>query len=94
MQWEQLRVVWWSRPSQRGWNHIAGLLRSGSNHLMTQVYNFTGTLTGTPTPPGGGNGNGGDPILVAPVTTGLPNPWKYAACYVYVCHPLTDRTGD
>lgn len=47
-----------------------------------QVYNFTGTLTGKPTPPDGGDP--GNPVLVAPVNSGLPAPWKYAACYVYV----------
>ena len=45
-----------------------------------QVYNFTGTLSGEPT---GGNGNqGGGNSDVGPVTSGLPAPWTYAACYV------------
>ncbi|RPD53575.1 galactose oxidase [Lentinus tigrinus ALCF2SS1-7] len=52
----------------------------GPNRL--NVYNFTGTLTGTPTPPGGGNpGNPGNPV-VAPVLSGLPSTWEYAACFV------------
>jgi hypothetical protein len=44
----------------------------GPNRLS--VYNYTGTL---PTTPPGGDG-------VLPVTTGLPAPWSYSACYVYV----------
>ncbi|KAI0641646.1 hypothetical protein C8Q79DRAFT_918971 [Trametes meyenii] len=51
-------------------------LCGGPNRL--NVYNFTGTLSG---PPGQGGG-GGLPIDVAPVKTGLPAPWTYAACYV------------
>ncbi|KAI0631805.1 hypothetical protein C8Q77DRAFT_1219134 [Trametes polyzona] len=31
---------------------------------------------------GGGGGGGPTPIDVAPVKTGLPTPWSYAACYV------------
>ncbi|KAI0764219.1 hypothetical protein BD413DRAFT_483077 [Trametes elegans] len=51
----------------------------GPNRL--NVYNFTGTLTGTPGQ-GGGGGGGGTPIDVSPVKSGLPPPWTYAACYV------------
>lgn len=43
-----------------------------------QVYNFTGTLPHGPTPVGGGGGG----VPVFPVTSGLPTPWEYAACYV------------
>ncbi|PIL32445.1 hypothetical protein GSI_05147 [Ganoderma sinense ZZ0214-1] len=54
-------------------------LCGGPNAL--NVYNFTGTITGTPgVPPGGGPGTG--PVLVNPVTSGLPNNFTYAACYV------------
>ncbi|KAI0808290.1 hypothetical protein C8Q74DRAFT_1189458 [Fomes fomentarius] len=52
----------------------------GPNRL--NVYNFTGTLPGPPKAPGGGNGNGGTPVLVSPVTSGLPGNWAYGACYV------------
>jgi len=49
----------------------------GPNRL--NVYNYTGTNLPTnpnppPPPPGGGN--------VFPVTSGLPAPWNYSACYV------------
>ncbi|KIP07197.1 hypothetical protein PHLGIDRAFT_513029 [Phlebiopsis gigantea 11061_1 CR5-6] len=48
----------------------------GPNRL--NVYNFTGTLPHGPTPVGGGGGG----VPVFPVTSGLPTPWEYAACYV------------
>jgi hypothetical protein len=58
----------------------------GPNRLA--VYNFTGTLPTTPPGGGGGDGGGGGGGggggNVSPVTTGLPAPWKYAACYVCV----------
>ncbi|TBU26664.1 hypothetical protein BD311DRAFT_666990 [Dichomitus squalens] len=56
-------------------------LCGGPNAL--NVYNFTGTITGTPgAPVGGGGGGGTGPVLVNPVTSGLPGTWTYAACYV------------
>ncbi|KAF8882972.1 copper radical oxidase [Infundibulicybe gibba] len=51
----------------------------GPNRLS--LYN----LTGAPLPAGvpqGGNAGGGTSSSVFPVTSGLPAPWKYAACYV------------
>ena len=51
--------------------------------VSVQVYNYTGTITGTPgVPPGGGGDPGTGPVLVNPVKSGLPNNFTYAACYV------------
>ncbi|KAH9927682.1 copper radical oxidase [Fomitopsis serialis] len=53
----------------------------GPNAL--NVYNYTGTSLPTPpSNPGGGGGGGGSSSPVYPVTSGLPSPWQYAACYV------------
>ncbi|KAI0052846.1 copper radical oxidase [Auriscalpium vulgare] len=51
----------------------------GPNRL--NVYNYTGTdLPPVTNPGGGGGGNPGTPVF--PVTSGLPTPWNYSACYV------------
>ncbi|EMD36066.1 hypothetical protein CERSUDRAFT_115979 [Gelatoporia subvermispora B] len=53
----------------------------GPNAL--NVYNFTGTLPHGPEPPDNGGGGGGqDSSPVFPVTSGLPEPWRYAGCFV------------
>ncbi len=63
------------------------VLLSGVLIASVQVYNFTGTITGTPgVPPGGGGDPGTGPVLVNPVKTGLANNFTYSACYVWVTH--------
>ena len=53
-------------------------------HLFSQVYNFTGTLPHGPTqPPPPGGGGPANPN-VSPVLSGLPEPWSYNGCWVYV----------
>ncbi|KAK1231928.1 hypothetical protein PQX77_004947 [Marasmius sp. AFHP31] len=54
----------------------------GPNRL--NVYNYTGT--DLPPVAGGGGGGVGGGNAVAPVTSGLPSPWKYTACYVDNAH--------
>ncbi|KAJ3826706.1 hypothetical protein F5880DRAFT_1628591 [Lentinula raphanica] len=50
----------------------------GPNRL--NMYNYTGDNLPPISTPGGGGGGGGAPVF--PVTSGLPTPWKYVACYV------------
>ncbi|KZT03065.1 copper radical oxidase [Laetiporus sulphureus 93-53] len=52
----------------------------GSDAL--NVYNYTGTPPPPPTSGGGGGGGGGGTSSVYPVSSDLPSPWEYAACYV------------
>lgn len=66
--------------------NVSPLCAGGVNlsHTSHQVYNYTGTSLPTPPPGGGGGGGGGggSGAPVYPVTSGLPSPWEYAACYV------------
>jgi WSC domain len=50
----------------------------GPNRLNLYKYNGVVPPPTTPPPPPPGGGGGG----VGPVTTGLPTPWYYSACYV------------
>ncbi|KAJ3775846.1 hypothetical protein FB446DRAFT_723514 [Lentinula raphanica] len=50
----------------------------GPNRL--NMYNYTGDNLPPISTPGGGGGGEGAPVF--PVTSGLPTPWKYVACYV------------
>lgn len=60
-----------------------------------QVYNYTGTITGTPgVPPGGGGNPGTGPVLVNPVQSGLPNNFTYSGCYVWVTRIMMIQAID
>ena len=106
---EQLRVLWWSEPPQRESECRASGVRLRTNLLQVYNFTgiLTGP-PGVP-PPGNGNGggnnggngggnngggNGGQPVLVSPVTTGLPEPWTYGGCFVSVSSPSSLRTSD
>ena len=78
-------------PTTSGCNMVcqgnSSTLCGGPDRL--NLYNFTGTITGPPVvnPPPGGGGGGAPNSDVHPVLTGLPTPWNYSGCYVWVLFP-------
>ncbi|KAF5341565.1 hypothetical protein D9757_014740 [Collybiopsis confluens] len=73
-------------------NSVVDPTVSTQSALGADMYNYTGN--NLPPIATGGGGGGGAPVF--PVTSGLPTPWKYIACYVYVLslHLLTSLRLD